>query len=193
MNNIIPGPEKFPEKYLELDEKTSEFPIPEEVWEEVISLAKEEEEGKEIGEKGWYGKIPLDSLLDLAKCVREEIDPVKRYEILTKKSPDGQIWFDVLAGLRSLPAQEELIKTVSRKKWDKALDLGTGTGEVADKIKPYCRELVGIDRVKLLLDLAQKRKTKKQEYVLADALKSPFKKNSFELVVSSGLTGSFTK
>lgn len=192
IKNTIPQPEEFPEKYLELDEKTSEFPVPEEVWEEVINLAKEEE-GKELGNQGLYGKIPLGSLLDLAKCVRAENDPIRRYELLTNQAPDGQVWFDVLNGLRSLPAQAELMQTVSKREWGKALDLGTGTGEMADKIKPYCSALVGIDRVKLLLDLAQERETEKQDYVLADALKNPFKKDCFELVVSSGLTGSFTK
>ena len=61
---------------------------------------------------------------------------------------------------------------------DKVLDLGCGNGRLIDLLKDLDIKYVGIDSSEKLISLA-KQKYPKHEFLKANALKLPFKDNSF--------------
>lgn len=64
---------------------------------------------------------------------------------------------------------------------ERALDVGTGAGALALALAPLVREVVGVDRVPELLELARERAPANAEFVEADATKLPFDDGSFDL------------
>ncbi len=66
---------------------------------------------------------------------------------------------------------------------DKVLDLGCGNGRLIDLLKDLDIKYVGIDSSEKLISLA-KQKYPKHEFLKANALKLPFKDNSFDKIIS---------
>ena len=64
---------------------------------------------------------------------------------------------------------------------ERALDAGCGAGALALALAPLVREVVGVDRVPELLELARERAPANAVFVEADVTALPFEDGSFEL------------
>ncbi len=191
---------EIPQRYMDLWEAHNTHPVDERVWSKTIEIAKQEE-GTPVGRKGFYGRVPLQDLLTLAEKVRGEKDGKKRYELISEKGPTGDRWFDTLIGLSTENTISALIEEIDRGyyRYKRGLDIGTGTGNLAEAIKERCWKFVMADQADFLLKIARERgwertwSNKDASYVAANALQLPFKDGSFDLAVSHGLTSSFTR
>jgi ubiquinone/menaquinone biosynthesis C-methylase UbiE len=64
---------------------------------------------------------------------------------------------------------------------ERALDVGTGAGALAFALAPLVREVVGLDPVPELLELARQRRLPNTEFVEGDGAALPFPEASFDL------------
>lgn len=64
---------------------------------------------------------------------------------------------------------------------ERALDVGTGAGALALALAPFVREVVGLDPVPELLELARERAAPNTEFVAGDGTALPFLDGSFDL------------
>ncbi len=64
---------------------------------------------------------------------------------------------------------------------ERALDVGTGTGALALALAPLVREVVGLDPVPELLELARERALANTEFVEGDGTALPYSDESFDL------------
>jgi SAM-dependent methyltransferase len=64
---------------------------------------------------------------------------------------------------------------------ERALDVGTGAGALALALAPFVREVVGLDPVPELLELARERATTNSEFVEGDGTALPFPDGDFDL------------
>ena len=64
---------------------------------------------------------------------------------------------------------------------ERALDVGTGAGALAFALAPLVREVVGLDPVPELLELARERALPNTEFVEGDGAALPFPEASFDL------------
>ncbi len=84
--------------------------------------------------------------------------------------------------------EEKFIKEYVSKK-DIVLDLGCGTGRTINIMSPFCKEIIGIDNDEFAVEKGNKNidKLKNAKIIFADAEKTPFPNNKFD-VIFSGLT-----
>lgn len=192
--SYIPQTATIPQRYIELWDKHNERPISEGIWDEVITLAKQEESTPRA-RQGVYGEISLEDLIELGERVRNEKDPTKKYKIVTEIGPNDKIWFDILLGFSSQDSINAIAKKLNRAQafWkDKnALEIGTGTGNLTGKIRRTFKRLVSVDQAKFMLDIARERVG--IIGVQASTSSLAFKDESFDLAVSTGLTNSLSK
>ena len=64
---------------------------------------------------------------------------------------------------------------------ERALDVGCGAGALALALAPLVREVVGVDRVPELLELARERAPRNATFVEADATHLPYSNGEFDL------------
>jgi ubiquinone/menaquinone biosynthesis C-methylase UbiE len=64
---------------------------------------------------------------------------------------------------------------------ERALDVGTGAGALALALAPLVREVVGVDPVRELLELARERALPNTEFVQGDGTALPFADGAFDL------------
>ena len=64
---------------------------------------------------------------------------------------------------------------------ERALDVGTGAGALALAFAPFVREVVGLDPVPELLELARERAVPNSEFVEGDGMALPFPDGDFDL------------
>jgi len=89
--------------------------------------------------------------------------------------------------------RKKFIQSLNFSNQDKVLDVATGTGDVAFKIrKQYSSEIVGIDLSVNMLDIAKTKANKMNitdiDFIEGDAENLPFDDNTFnKLVISYGL------
>ena len=67
---------------------------------------------------------------------------------------------------------------------ERALDVGTGAGALAFALAPLVREVVGLDPVPELLELARQRRLPNTEFVEGDGAALPFPDASFDLAAT---------
>lgn len=98
---------------------------------------------------------------------------------------DAALTYDVLSSLHK-EIGRELVRKVMDKSCDRILDVGTGTGYLANKAKFYFPEslVVGIDIADGMVIEADKLK-EGVHIVQADACDLPFCKSAFDLVISN--------
>lgn len=81
-----------------------------------------------------------------------------------------------------------LVKRYANKKLI-ALDLGCGSGELAIKLAPYFKKIIGIDLFEKYLltakEEAQAKKILNLEFIKSDARKLPFENNVFDIIYCS--------
>jgi ubiquinone/menaquinone biosynthesis C-methylase UbiE len=82
---------------------------------------------------------------------------------------------------RAARLAEEVRDFVQPRGDERALDVGTGAGALAFALAPLVREIVGIDPVPELLELARARALPNTEFVEGDGAALPFPDDSFDL------------
>ncbi len=82
----------------------------------------------------------------------------------------------------------ELVKKYSNKEYS-ILDLGCGSGELALKISPYFKKIIGIDPIRRYIETAKndkkKKKVKNVNFIVAGGENLPFNDEYFNIIISS--------
>jgi ubiquinone/menaquinone biosynthesis C-methylase UbiE len=86
---------------------------------------------------------------------------------------------------RTAETSERLHRLLDTSGEERALDVGTGAGEIAIALAPFVREVVGIDIVPELLAEGRKRAPANVELLEADATALPFVSGSFDIVATA--------
>jgi SAM-dependent methyltransferase len=87
----------------------------------------------------------------------------------------------VLQDARAAELAEQVQAFVLPEGNERAIDVGCGAGALALALAPLVREVIGVDRVPELLELARKRAPGNAQFVEADATSLPFEAASFDL------------
>jgi ubiquinone/menaquinone biosynthesis C-methylase UbiE len=82
---------------------------------------------------------------------------------------------------RAQALEEQVLGFLTLGGEERALDVGTGAGALALALAPHVREVVGIDPVPELIELARRRAPANAEFVEGDGTKLPFGRGSFDL------------
>src|SRR5579859_2044728 len=82
---------------------------------------------------------------------------------------------------RAVELAEQVQSFVLPEGDERAIDVGCGAGALALALAPLVREVVGVDRVPELLELARERAPANAQFVEADATSLPFDVASFDL------------
>jgi ubiquinone/menaquinone biosynthesis C-methylase UbiE len=192
------------EIYENLIKSFDEDPYSSEIWEKVIKLAKSEI----LMESDNYSTYPIEdltgyndydhlSLFELIKVgekIRNSKNAEERYKVLLEKSSSGELWYDVVLGYVNDKMFQPIVDvlglvTAYDAVYQKALDIGCGSGNSLKKISPFCFSCIGLDNFDMALGVARNNKLPvNTTLVKGEATNLPFKKNEFDLVVSNGLT-----
>lgn len=170
------------------------------VWGRVTALVLADQESTS---DDFYAPIPGREMIETAKRLRDAPTLVDKYKILVQRSSNGVLWYDMVLGRAndiamssagdamgtyetSDPYGEKVIK---RRTWKRGLDIGTGTGNSLTEMQKHARKSVGIDSLDFLIRTAGgKGELKGAALVVGDALHLPFADESFDLVVTNGVT-----
>lgn len=78
------------------------------------------------------------------------------------------------------------------KKYESIIDIGCGTGALADVLRNLELDVTGIDREKIMIDIANEKIGNGAECKQADLIKGlPFDDNSFDIAISSYVAHGF--
>lgn len=99
-------------------------------------------------------------------------------------------FFDIYAGVYDrwmktfhFYKPETIIKHLKPKKNDIILDIGGGTGYLANKISDRCKKVIVLDSSSKMLEQTKKYKKRNLTVRKADALSIPYKNNYFDAVL----------
>jgi ubiquinone/menaquinone biosynthesis C-methylase UbiE len=165
------------------------------IWGKAYKLAQQEEaEGQNPYSE--FKDISTDTLINLSKKVRVATDFRDRYRLMAEPAPNGRVWFDVLTGFSSPDIKKGIATFLERKleetseaKFALGIDLGTGTGSIAETLTDYCAFTVGIDASAELVEVARERSGDKVHYQVGDVTKLPFADSCADVMTAIGLTG----
>ena len=205
-------PEPIQDPKLGLLKRIQADPCSDEIWKDVVRLAREEESSGAVAE-GYYAEIPLDELIALgeklmaarAKDKENYSGPFfydnpkqEEYRVLTGKPSTGEYWYDIILGHVNDRAfapvttrLEDIIRLENNgKKFEAGLDVGSGLGNTLRQVAPYCEKVTGAERIDFLVKEARNNPAmpKNAKIIKADAKRLPFDAESFDLVVSNGMT-----
>jgi len=135
-----------------------------------------------------YPNIELEELIFFGEILLQNNSVEDRYNLmLINKTKAGQNWYDALMADNQI-IFEPIIDFVSKKYWQNAADIGTGTGDTLRSIAPFCKKVHGIDNSKLSIEIAKDLGIPRNADILYSSTdKLPFSNNSLDLVVSNGL------
>ena len=114
----------------------------------------------------------------------------KKKKLVTQLFNDIAIRYDFLNHFFSFGVdyywRNRLIKAINPQKNYNALDVATGTGDVAFKLASKTEKVIGIDIASNMIDLADKKKAKKKvfniDFSVGDAENLPFEDNTFDVI-----------
>lgn len=173
--------------YTALSSAAEQNPRDPRIQEQILQIARQEE-GTEKARSGFYGMVPLEELENLFGRMKNAKTLADHYRLMTEKCSTGDLWYDVIIGQRYKDSISALGEFVGKKRWERGLDLGCGTGNVSQEISKYCKTCVGLDLLPFLLKIARdKTRQQKTEFVAANAAHLPFRKGEFDLAVSNAM------
>lgn len=182
--------------YAALDRRADENPHDQKTWDEIIDLARNE---KQKGVETFLPDVPLEEMIAVGRQLQHTKTQDERYHLLLQQAPNGALWYDIIH-----PANREMLGPVSSflakevahrwEKFNRGLDLGCGSGNAASVIAPYCKSTVGMDLLYESVRAASGRKDLGHfQGIRGDATALPFAAESFDLVISNGLTSYFSR
>lgn len=175
---------------IKLIKAIEDNPRSDSLWTDVVNLAR----AKGTKERrGFYAHVPLEELIAVGEKLRAVSTMREKYKTLAKRCSTGELWYDIILGHINDKNLKPLVEAISIKDyWNHGIDLGSGTGNSLRVVAPYCSTIIGLDKFDFLLEVSQKDKQfpKNARLVAGDVteLRSKFKPDSFDLVVSNGLT-----
>lgn len=195
--------------YLEMLKSIQEDPYSEEVWQSTVELAKREEVSGG-GSENYYSRIPLEELISVGERLRaarekdqehysSKRSKVEEYRVLTERASTGEYWYDIILGHVNdrafapvISRLGNLVKSRPGKKFETGLDIGSGLGNTLRDAAPYCAKIIGVEKLDFLAEEVRNNPSMPEntEVVTVDAVyeKLPFADESFDVIVSNGLT-----
>ena len=115
---------------------------------------------------------------------------IEKKKLVTRLFNDIAKTYDFLNHLFSFGIdyywRSRLINKANLNKELNALDLATGTGDVAFKLASKCNQVVGLDIAENMIEIAKVKQSKKQikniEFIVGDAENLPFDDKSFDII-----------
>lgn len=169
----------------------SESPRDTRIWNYVADKTLEEEM-RGTGQPEGLKDVSAHALIEFAHAIYDA-EPEDRYALTTRQAPNGELWFDVLYGFHGSNGNMAIANAVTKQLRDlgqdnveRAVDLGTGTGETAEMVAPHASHMAGVDKEAALLQVAQERHPDTR-FIEGDVRQLPFGDNSADIVTSNGL------
>ncbi|OGV90606.1 hypothetical protein A3A66_00080 [Microgenomates group bacterium RIFCSPLOWO2_01_FULL_46_13] len=172
--------------YLSFAKQITENPFEDDLLPALVELAQTEDNSGM--RRNYYDNVPLAELVSVAQKLQEAKTSEERYRLLSERSSIGASWYDVILGRTNSKLMSGIEELVKVRRWGRALDVGTGTGESMKALERQVNKVVGVDQLAFLLGLAKEKKEETTDLVAAQAELLPFAKESFDLVSSNGLT-----
>jgi|GEM_PF-4626004 len=180
------------EKYLSLIKETAENPHDEKTWDKIINLALTE---KDEGIETYLPAVPLREMVDVGQKLQHASTQQERYHILFQQCSNGKLWYDIIQSenkeslLFITPFLEREQKNRG-KKFERGLDIGTGSANATKIIFPFCKSVTGVDILYEVLKKAISRDDigENSFFTQGDVTKLPYKNEAFDLVINNGLT-----
>lgn len=181
--------------YIDLLLKIQENPASDNIWSKTVELARKEETSGKGGES-FYKNIPLEELITTGERLRLAKSKDEQYKILVERSSTGKRWYDIVLGhvndkgFAPISQRLEYLVRERGRKWEKGLDVGTGTGSTISAISSCFERVAGVDNLESVLHRlkAENGFPANAEVVVGKAEKLPFDNNVFDIAVSNGLT-----
>lgn len=166
------------------------------VWDTAYELVRQEAL-EPIGDGTVASGIGAEDLIAFAEQVRAT-PQAERYNLTANIAPDGQPWFDVLEGFSSKQLNRALADVVHSLygpgyRYQRALDVGVGSGNSLNILEGAADSVVGMDRNQHVLHLAERKKAPTTELIQGNATALPFADESFDLILGAGVEAALDK
>jgi len=122
------------------------------------------------------------------------ISEIKKIISLFEKKEDKQIKIGTYDNIAKIYDKRLNSKTISEEnlflkeintKGKTILDLGCGTGRLSSKLAKKAKKIIAIDNSKNMIRLAKAKKIPNAKFIHSNMEKLPFKKSSFDIIISS--------
>jgi SAM-dependent methyltransferase len=91
--------------------------------------------------------------------------------------------YDLFYENKNYQKEINLLKKILKKKSNKILELGCGTGNYTKKLENFSSKIIAIDKSKFMIDIAKKKKIKKAKFINKEIKDLKFKEK-FDVIVS---------
>lgn len=188
-DHLTPQQHELIEKLVqETDSSTN----PETLWDSAVFLAKEEQ--KQGFRDPQLPDVSLAEIIRFGEQLQELGSMEDKYRAMMTKTESGRRWYDILLGSANkkmfAPVENELTQQYleTRKIWDNAADIGSGTGDTLRAIAPFCEYAVGVDMENFVNNIAIEVGLPDNVTVVTGSAQAlPFPDASLDLAVSNGL------